>query len=385
MKPKKEVNTIFIPARIRQARVSRGLSLSDLADLIGITKQAISQYELGTSVPSDAVMFKLVEILKYPVNFFRKPMSISNDFSSSVTFFRSRKTTSAKAKDASDEKLIIFNEIDMFLREYVNVPSVDIPTINYENLGDELSKEDIEELAQRVRKHWGLGLEPIDNLTSIVQQKGFIVSRMVLGNKKIDGFSKWYNNVPYIFLGSDKESAVRLRFSIAHELGHLLMHTHLSQKDLENKERYDTIEDEANRFAGAFLLPAEAFGREVYSSSINHFILLKKKWKVAISCMINRCCDLGLLSENQITYIKNQMTQYGYWRREPLDDVMEMEKPYTHRQAIRLLLENKILLPSEIVENIACDPDEIENYCFLDKGTLTPKVPNNLITLKREN
>lgn len=383
MKARKENAQKLIPARIRQARISRGLSLSDLADMVEVSKQAVSQYELGTSDPSDAVLLRITDILKYPVSFFHKPFpSSQNYYSSSVTFFRSRKTTNAKLKDAAEEKLKLFYEIDDCFRNYVNFPDTDIPKIDLGDAVDEISEYDIENLAIKLREHWGLGTGPIPNLMSIIQQKGFMVSRIFLGNKKIDAFSKWFNNVPYIFLGSDKQSAVRSRFDISHELGHLLMHTHLTEKDLDIKMKNDSTEGEADRFAAALLLPADSFGREVNSSSINHFIMLKKKWKASISCMIKRCSDLNLLTENQITYLKNQMTKNCYWRSEPLDDTLELERPYAHKQAVNLLIENNILSAGDIVEAISCYPEEIENYCFLEKGTLTPKIPNNLITLK---
>ncbi|WHH59191.1 XRE family transcriptional regulator [Petroclostridium sp. X23] len=385
MKNNKTENKV-IPARIRQARISRGLSLSDLADLVGVTKQAISQYELGSSEPSEAIMFKIMDILNYPIVFFQKPIdSRYNNYSSTVTYFRSKKTTRIKSKEAAEEKLKIFSEIDDFLRQFINFPDVDFPSIEYEKYNDELSLSDIEEIALKLRKHWDLGLYPIEDLTSLVQEKGVVVSKAYLGNKKIDAFSKWFNNIPYIFLGSDKESAVRSRFDIAHELGHLLMHMHVSEKDFNNKEKYDRLEEEANKFAAAFLLPAESFSREVYSSSINHLIMLKKKWKVAMSCMINRCSDLNLLSENQITYLKNQMTKYQYWRKEPLDDTLKAEKPFAHKQAINLLLDNLILTVNDIVQKIACYPEEIEQYCFLDNGTLKMKTPDNIISLKKIN
>jgi hypothetical protein len=109
---------------------------------------------------------------------------------------------------------------------------------------------------------------------------------------------------------------------------------------------------------------------------------LKAKWRASIGCMIYRCDTLGVLSANQIKYLKDQMTARVYWRHEPLDKDMPVEKPFAHRQAVMLLLNNDIVTPWQLVEDIGCSPDELEQYCFLEKGTLAPKNDSNIISLK---
>ena len=91
-----------------------------------------------------------------------------------------------------------------------------------------------------------------------------------------------------------------------------------SEEDLKNSAIHEKIENEADRFAGAFLLPKETYSKDVFSTSIDHFIQLKAKWKASIGCMIYRCDTLGILSPNQIKYLKDQMTTRVYWRKEPL-------------------------------------------------------------------
>lgn len=234
-----------------------------------------------------------------------------------------------------------------------------------------------------MRKYWNLGNGPIDNLIGVIQKNGIMVSKMLLRLDKLDAFSVWYDKKPFIFLSSDKESNARTRFDIAHELGHILMHAdYYTEEDLKNKAVKEKIENEADRFAGAFLLPRENFSRDVFSTSIDHFVQLKMKWKVSIACMIYRCDNLGLLSSNQIKYLKDQMTVRAYWRKEPLDSTMPIEKPFVHKQAVMLLLENRIISPIEFVEHTGCNADELEQYCYLEKGTLNTEDNSNVITLK---
>lgn len=372
-----------IPYRIKQARVSRGLSMVELSELVAVSKQAISQYEMGKNAPSKAILNSIAMVLRYPISFFYKPVPV-NENASSAVFFRSRKTARVKALSAAREKIEIFREINDYLEQYVDFPILNLPKITYEDEGiNPIDNEQIEQYALILREYWGLGKGPIDNLISIVQKNGIMVSKMQLRLNKLDAFSVWFDNKPFIFLSSDKDTNVRIRFDIAHELGHLLMHAdYYSEEDLKNSAIHEKLENEADRFAGAFLLPKESFSKDVFSTSIDHFIQMKAKWMVSIGCMIYRCDTLGILSSNQIKYLKDQMTTRVYWRREPLDREMPVEKPFAHKQAILLLLENGIITPGQLVEETGCSAEEIEQYCYLDKGTLTTKSDSKIIALK---
>ena len=372
-----------IPYRIKQARISRCLSMAELSELVDVSKQAISQYEMGKNEPSKAILNAIAHILNYPVSFFYKPFPVSENASSAV-FFRSRKTTKTKSLNAAREKIEIFREINDYLEQYVDFPSLNLPKITYDDDGiDPIDNDQIENYAMTLRNYWGLGNRPIDSLINIIQKNGIMVSKMKLRLSKLDAFSVWFDTKPFIFLSSDKDTNVRIRFDIEHELGHLLMHAeYYSDEDLKNPVIHEKLDNEANRFAGAFLLPKESFSKDVFSTSIDHFVQMKLKWKASISCMIYRCDTLGILSSNQIKYLKDQMTIRVYWKKEPLDKEMPVEKPFAHKQAISLLLDNKLITPGQLVDEIGCSAEELEQYCFLEKGTLTPKNDSKIITLK---
>lgn len=378
-KLKKEV----IPYRIKQARVSRGLSMAELADLVEVSKQAVSQYEMGKNEPSKFILNRIANVLKYEVSFFYKPMPTNNNANSAV-FFRKGKSARIKALNAAREKIEIFREINDYLSQYVDFPKVNIPKINYHDEGIEpIDNGSIEEYALTLRDYWGLGFGPIVNLMNVIQKNGIMVSKMQLRINRCDAFSVWFNNTPFIFLSSDKDTNARIRFDIAHELGHLLMHAdYYSEEDLKNSAINEKLENEANRFAGAFLMPEKSFGTDVFSTSIDHFVQMKSKWKTSISAMIYRCETLGILSQNQIKYLKDQMTIRTYWKKEPLDEIIPVEKPFAHKQAVMLLLENNVIDSWKIVEDIGCVPQELEQYCFLDEGVLVQKRNDNIIQLR---
>lgn len=376
-------NDNIIPARIREARISRAMSLAELAEKIGVTSQAISQYELGSTKPSMSVVMELVRELNFPISFFKKPyMYENNEYTSTITYFRSNKNIPKKTKEAFKKRIGWVNEIYSFVKEYVNVPEVDIPDYSDYLTDEEIDYEVIEEIASNLREKWNLGNLPITNMITLLQNKGIVISRMEFGNKKIDAFSRFYQKMPYIFLGSDKKSAVRSRFDLAHELGHLILHKHITEDELKNKDVQNRIEDEADYFAGAFLLPSDSFAREIISSSIDQFILSKTKWKVSIQAMIKRCEFLNMLTDNQIRYLKAQMTKHKYWRKEPLDDEISPETPYLFKQVFELLIDNGVLKAQTIIDQIGLNKEEIDSLCCLPDKLLA--IDNKVvpITLK---
>ena len=119
----------------------------------------------------------------------------------------------------------------------------------------------------------------------------------------MDAVSRWQAGRPFILYSSQVESGPRCVFNLAHELGHIFLHAGV-EVDSRN---IDVIESQANRFAGAFLLPRETFPREVVSTSIKYFTYLKERWGVAIAAMVYRCKDLHLLSKSQHGYLMRQM------------------------------------------------------------------------------
>ena len=193
-----EKNKNIVPNRIKQARNSRGLTMIELGERIGVSKQTISQYEMGKITPTPAILAKLSIATGYNICFFSKPLPVNNS-SNSAVFFRKKKTTRKKIITAATEKIEIFKEINDYISEFVDFPELDFPKIEYNNFTDSpLDMDTIEEYAMLLRKRWNLGLNPISNLMMVVQSKGFNVSKMSFRESKLDAFSVWYDGRPYI-------------------------------------------------------------------------------------------------------------------------------------------------------------------------------------------
>jgi Zn-dependent peptidase ImmA (M78 family)/transcriptional regulator with XRE-family HTH domain len=370
-------NIKLIPLRIREARVSRGYSLFDLAEEINVSKQLVSKYELGTvKVPAENLV-KISQLLEFPLSFFYKYKDPEiNNYSESVTFFRSLRSTSKKTKISLEQNIDFVQEIFLFLKKYIDFPPVDIPENIAEDYKTGVSDEYIEEMAMKLRQYWNLGNKPIKNLSNLLLKKGFVISRVELNTEKVDAFSKLTSSgIPCVILGSDKNSAVRSRMDLAHELGHIILHSHIEETEFEKNLK--KIEKEATKFAGSFLLPAVSFSEDIHSVALDSFIYLKEKWKVSIAAMVVRTHSLQLISDEQYNSLFRQINAKNWRRKEPLDDSIDFERPNMINEALELLVNNNILTLEEFIDNICFNEKDIENLCFLPIGYFKSNIYKN--------
>ena len=151
-----------------------------------------------------------------------------------------------------------------------------------------------------------------------------------------------------IILASDKDVCVRARFDAAHELGHLILHRGFGEEELETKESLEQIESEANRFASAFLMPADSDAQEVFTLRLAGFVHLKERWKVSVAAQIYRCLDLGLISDDQALNLRKQISKQRWNKREPLDDKIKPEEPTLLRKSFELIVSSRVATASEI-------------------------------------
>ena len=208
-----------IASRITEAREARAMSMEDLAKSIGVTRQAVSKYEKGIVNPSSSILQNISVTLGFPLDFFYKQEK-SYSAGSSFLFFRSRSNIPQKIKKACKYQIKWTDEIKTQLDKYVHFIERDIHTIDKNH--EDLTFEDIEELALQIRKDWGIGTQPVGDLIGLLENRGIIVSQFATNRlcefKGIDAFSCWENGTPYILYHSTQKSAVRTRFSILHEL-----------------------------------------------------------------------------------------------------------------------------------------------------------------------
>ena len=370
----------FIGENLKEIREARALNQTTLAEIVGITRQAISQYEKNQKTPCHDVLVRMSDILRIPILFFfQKRQHIS---SNGVVFFRSLSAATKTSRLQAKRKLFWTIACVQYLRNFIEFPRVNYPDFDVPKDHSNLTLQEIEELARKTRKHWGLNNGPISNLLWLLENNGGVVSKQELEEKKLDAFSHWYSedSTPYYVLVTDKASAVRLRFDAAHELGHIILHKNLSSKEFNNQAAFKLFEGQANYFASAFLLPEETFSNDAVVPSLSLLRTIKSKWKVSIAAMIKRMRNLKLISEEREQRMFANLSRRGWRTREPLDDQIEQERPRLFQRAFELLLESSLINSDDLVNNLGINLDDLEKVVglsnFFERGRNIIKFPN---------
>ena len=327
----------FTGSRLREAREIEGLSILSLAGLIGKTRQAISQYEIGAVSPQPDVMRRITHVLNMPPDFFTLP---PREPASEPLFFRSLSAATATARTRASHLFRWVRDIANDLNTYVKFPPVNIPDIQVPSDPSSLRDDDIEGIATSVRRFWGLRDGPISNLTRLLEHNGVIVTHLDVGSDSLDSFSAWAHIQelrPIVVINTDKASAVRMRFDAAHELAHLILHRHVANVQLGHTPNHKLIEEQAYRFAGAFLMPDATFSEDIFIPTLGSLQAIKPKWLVSVAAMLHRAETLELLQTEQARSLWINYSKQKWRRGEPLDDTLLFEEPHLLRRAFEVL------------------------------------------------
>lgn len=296
--------------RLRRARVSRGLTLNALARALGdITKQGLSKFEKGLAVPNSTRLLKLSKALGVKPEYFFRSDTVSL---APLEFRRLAKMPAYRQvqvqelmRDHLERYLSLEHSFDENLSIEL-VPSGSIP------VG---SMEDAESAAAWLRKKWGIGNDAIADLIDLLENKGFKVA-LLNGIDDFDGACAATVDKRNVLIALNGEKpGERMRFTLAHELGHWIMRL---PEDMSEKEK----ERCCHRFAAAFLFPSEQVKLEfgVHQRSKVHpqeLYNAKKTYGVSMAMINLRLRDLGLLSEAGYKTLLIQFSQHGWRQSEP--------------------------------------------------------------------
>jgi Zn-dependent peptidase ImmA (M78 family)/DNA-binding XRE family transcriptional regulator len=355
-----------IPERIREAREARGFQLEPFAEMLGVTKQAVARYESGLIGPSGEVMRKIISVTAQPPDFFVTPRQRAA--SGLLPFWRGLKRMELHHRKRIARRLEWTRDAVAYVERFIHLPDVSLPPVEFDYAADDFDQ--IEHVADKVRHHWGLGRGPLRDLSTILETHGFVLVREKVSCPDMDAVSCWQDGRPYILFSDDVESGPRIVWNLAHELAHMVLHSSVEV----TAENLSTIEKQANRFAGAFLLPQESFSREVLGTSISHFLFLKEKWGVAISAMAYRAKDLDILSANQFSYLMRQMNSSKIKKHEPLDELFQVPNPGILGESIRLLIDKRVQTKAQMENALALNLTDVERLCGLQAGYLDTRV-----------
>lgn len=376
----------FRGERLKEARLARGLFKNALGDMIGVSGVAIARYEDGLDKPQAGRLESLARHLNFPIDFFVTPGWPENI---NLVHWRSRSSESKSAREMTEQRIRWLCELFAFLDSELDFPALLLPPLDLPTDFNLITADHIERAAIAVRRSWGLHLAPIPDVILALENAGIPVATLRISSDKQDGFCFYSAVLGKAFVGINIEGAscARARFDAAHELGHIVLHRHVSPEQAKIPAFHKLIEQQAHRFAGAFLFPREAFVSEARVVSLDYLRSLKKRWGMSIGAMIMRAFQLQLIDENEKQTLFRNMT-YRKWRGpllEPFDSPEEMpiEKPRMLRRGIQILLESGNFAKSSILASLPHPPSEIEELASLEDNFFERQIDLDLkINLK---
>jgi len=315
----------MIGERIKLAREARRLTQTQLASAANISQGTLSDLEKGRIVqPSPNTVAAIAQATTFPLSFFH--LGPLPDFPEGNYRKLKRGTTRAAAQVRAEVRQLA--EVVLRAEKLVTLPPISIDPIKQFNI------EDIEDIVDDVRESLRVGrLDPIANLTRAIERSGIVVVTLATEIEDHSGFSAWpdfgLDGRPIIAICRGY-SGDRDRFTLAHEVGHLVLHT------LRMKIDHTCAEREANRFAGALLLPADA-AKEAMPPPITLRVLMAVKAKngVSIAAAAQRAFDLGLISDHHFVSLRKQMSTRGWNKEEPVE--VASEQPVVIKKVIRVM------------------------------------------------
>ncbi len=285
------MNENIFGLRLKLARKMAGLSLQELADLLDgqVSKQALSKYELGLMKPSGEVLISLSKGLNVKPDYFFKEVDVKVG---DVQFRKSSKM-SKKEDDAVIEEAKFFLERLNEIEGILNIHGQFFNPLNDISIN---SLSDVEKAANLLRQKWELGKDPIPNIIEMLELKGVkIYLTDTHGN--FDGFATIENSgIPFIVINRNGKNIERLRFTVLHELAHVLLN--INPNYPENK-----VEEFCHHFSSCLLIPSEMLIKMIGSASrsyidIKELIRIKEYYGISIRAIVHRLMRLEVITEN---------------------------------------------------------------------------------------
>jgi Zn-dependent peptidase ImmA (M78 family)/transcriptional regulator with XRE-family HTH domain len=334
---------MITPARLRQARELRGLTQTALAQQVGVHPSAIAQLETGRMQPSPAVLDALSRATGFPPAFFTRPSGPALPLGS--LRFRARAAMTARQRRQACWYAQTLYELMASLAAQTEYPAPRLPRLT----GDPVAA------AALTRQVLGLAPDqPIGPLIRILERHGVWVLAIPVPLPRRDACSAWAggDGARPVIVVAATSAGDRRRFSVAHEVGHLVLH-HTPEGAPHALER------QADAFAEAFLLPAAAMRAALVPPiTLTTLADLKARWGVSLQALIRRAHTLEIISPSQYRSLSAQLGARGWRTREPV--AVPVERPRGLRQLAELLYGRPIETP-RLADALSLDPAFVQD------------------------
>jgi len=313
--------------------------------MIGKSHVTVTRLERGNNEPEPETVDAIAKVLGFPTEFFYG--DDIDEPTKEAASFRSLTAITAKERDAALAAGVLAYLLSDWVAARFNLPEPDLIDASHER--------DPAAAARSLRQHWGLGEQPISHMVKLLEAKGVRVFSLVENTRNVDAFSCWRNDIPYVFLNTEK-SAERSRVDAAHELGHLVLHKH------GGPQQGRCAEFEAQMFAASFLLPeADVRAKIPRALSLDQMLIAKKRWGVSVSALAYRLHKLDILSDWQYRNTVIEIGRRGYRTNEP--NGIPREESTVWKKVLSELWSDRIT-KSHIAADLHMPADEIESLVF---------------------
>lgn len=337
---------------IEMARKLRQITQSELARRVHVTQGHLSKVEQGLATAPAELVAAVAEATDLPQSFFYQGDDIYGLPFSVHPMFRKKQRVPKRTLDAIQAEL---NIRLMHLRRVLEAAELN-PDLQLPHVDMDEDEDDAEEVAQLVRGTWLAPSGPIKNLVNYVERAGCLVVECDFANSDIDGVTISAPDLPPVIFVRRGQPGDRRRFTLAHELGHLIMH----------RQPHRNIEQQANDFAAALLMPAGDISFHLSRISLPRLAQLKPVWRVSMAALLMRARKLGRLTDNQARYLWRQMAPYR--RREPPELDVVVERPGIVPAIARYHLDELGYSLDEFAQVLHTRPDELQRMYELGGG-----------------
>ena len=333
------------------ARQARRLSQAAIAEQLGVSAGLVSKWSNGVVEPPPGRIAEVAKALGYPVSLLYHPEHVRG--TDSICFhYRKRKTMPTRILEQVEAEMHLAQvQVNRLLRHLQIETSLDFLTLDPDEHGGP------REVARALRGYWRISTGPIPNMVTLVEAAGAVVMLRDFRSRKLDGMSAWSKGTPPLFFLNQHNPVDRTRWTIAHELAHLVMHQTATEGDPEA---------EADTFAQELLIPTDEILPSLRRLSFAHLPALKLHWRVSMKALITTAKKLNVLPQKRIRSLFVQHSRAGYNQREL--PALSPEIPTVVNNAIGVhLSEHEYTIP-ELASVVHLFPDEFSELYDLQDG-----------------
>ena len=336
------------------ARQLRQMTQEDVCIKANISQGILSKAENGLRELQDDILERLSHVYDLPMSFFYRENDISPV---SHLYFRRKLSMSVKTIDSfvAKSRIIKLALDDLF--NAVNLPSYDIGTYDPK----EFTPQDI---ADKVRYKLKIFRGPVPNLMALLENHGIVICKMDFETDKIDGLSTVTNSGQNIIFLNSQMPNDRIRFSLAHELGHMVMHMETPPPSVE------IAEEQADSFASQFLMPEDEIKPMLYNLKMTTLAELKRRWNVSMRSLIRRAKDLNTISQDTYRYFQMDFSRRKYNKNEPVP--LPAEMPSLVKSTLSLYREELNYSDEDLLEVMKINKQDYENWFVPVRNRVIP-------------